>query len=51
VPVLYAGPQPEFAGLDQVNIALTLNLRGMGETELILTVDGVASNTTRINIQ
>jgi len=51
VPVLYAGPQPEFVGLDQVNIGLTLNLRGMGETDLILTVDGVASNTTRINIQ
>ena len=51
VPVLYAGPQPEFAGLDQINVALTLNLRGMGEADLIIAVDGVPSNRTRINVQ
>ncbi len=51
VPVPYAGPQPEFGGLDQVNIRLTLNLRGMGDTNLILNVDDVPSNVTRISIQ
>ena len=51
VPVLYAGPQPSFAGLDQVNVALTLNLRGSGESNVVLTVDGQTSNTVTVNIQ
>jgi uncharacterized protein (TIGR03437 family) len=51
VPVLYAGPQGGFAGLDQVNIAVTLSLRGTGETNLVLTVDGQTANTVRVNIQ
>jgi uncharacterized protein (TIGR03437 family) len=51
VPVLYAGPQPEFAGLDQVNVALTLSLRNLGEADVIVTVDGQASNAVRVNVQ
>jgi uncharacterized protein (TIGR03437 family) len=51
VPVLYAGPTPGFAGLDQVNVALTLNLRGSGESNVQLTVDGQVSNVVTINIQ
>jgi uncharacterized protein (TIGR03437 family) len=51
VLVLYAGAQPEFAGLDQVNVALTLSLRGIGETDVIVTVDGQPSNAVRINVQ
>lgn len=51
VPVLYAGPQPSFAGLDQVNVPLTLNLRGSGESNVVLTVDGQTSNTVTVNIQ
>lgn len=51
VPVLFAGPQGSYAGLDQVNVAVTLSLRGSGETDLILTVDGQAANTVRVNIQ
>jgi uncharacterized protein (TIGR03437 family) len=31
VPVLYADPQPDVPGLDQVNAGLTLGLRGSGE--------------------
>jgi uncharacterized protein (TIGR03437 family) len=50
-PVLYADAQTQFAGLDQVNVALTLDLRGIGETDLIVTVDGQASNAVRINVQ
>lgn len=50
-PVLYAGAQGEFAGLDQVNVALPPALRGIGETDLILTVDGRPSNAVRIFIQ
>jgi uncharacterized protein (TIGR03437 family) len=51
VPVLDAGAQPEFAGLDQVNVALTLSLRSIGETDVIVTVDGQPSNSVRINVQ
>src|SRR5260370_597571 len=51
VPVLYAGAQPTFTGLDQVNVALTLNLRGSGESDVALTMDGQTSNTVTVNIQ
>jgi uncharacterized protein (TIGR03437 family) len=51
VPVLYAGPTPGFTGLDQVNVALTLDLRGSGESNVVLTVDGQTSNTVTINVQ
>ena len=51
VPVLYAGPQPDYEGLDQVNVALTLNLRGSGESNVVLTVDGQPSNTVTVNIK
>jgi uncharacterized protein (TIGR03437 family) len=51
VPVLYAGPSPNFAGLDQVNATLILNLRGSGESSVVVTVDGQASNIVTINIR
>jgi len=51
VPVSYAGAQPTFAGLDQVNVGLPLNLRGSGESPVVLTVDGQTSNTVTVNIQ
>ena len=51
VPVLYAGPQGQFAGLDQVNVPLTLNLRGSGESNVVLTVDGHTANAVTINVQ
>jgi uncharacterized protein (TIGR03437 family) len=50
VPVLYAGPQPEFDGLDQVNIQLPLTLRGAGEVDLVVQAAGVLSNMARIQI-
>jgi uncharacterized protein (TIGR03437 family) len=51
VPVQYAGPQGFYSGLDQVNVALPLSLRGTGDTDLVLTVDGQPANTVRVNIQ
>jgi uncharacterized protein (TIGR03437 family) len=51
VPVLYAGAQGTEVGLDQVNLSLPMSLSGLGETNLILTVDGQAANTVRVNIQ
>src|SRR5262249_18389639 len=50
-PVFFAGAQGVFVGLDQVNLSLPLNLRGSGESDLILTVDGQTANTVRVNIQ
>jgi len=37
--------------VDQVNVALTLNLRNLGEADVIVTVDGQASNAVRVNVQ
>jgi uncharacterized protein (TIGR03437 family) len=49
--VLYAGAQGGFAGLDQVNLRIPPNLVGRGEVDVVLIVDGQASNTVRINIR
>jgi len=51
VPVLYAGIQPTYAGLDQVNVKLPSSLKGKGEVDVVLTADGVAANTVRIAIR
>lgn len=51
VPVLYAGPSPGFSGLDQVNVALPLSLRGSGQSDVVLSVDGAVSNTVVIAVQ
>jgi uncharacterized protein (TIGR03437 family) len=48
VPVLYSGAQGTgpraFAGLDQINILLPQSLNGRGNVNLVVTVDGLASN-------
>ena len=49
-PALYAGPQPQFPGLDQVNVPLSLSLRGAGVVNVTVTVDGVTSNPVQIDI-
>jgi uncharacterized protein (TIGR03437 family) len=49
--VLYAGPAPNYSGLDQVNVGLPLGLRGSGEVTVALTVDGQDSNVVTINIR
>jgi uncharacterized protein (TIGR03437 family) len=51
VPVFYAGPQPSFEGLDQVNLSLPLSLNGSGAVNIVLTVDGQTANVVTINIQ
>jgi uncharacterized protein (TIGR03437 family) len=51
VPVSYAGPKPRFAGLDRVNVSLPLSLRGAGESNVVVTVDGQPSNAVTIHIQ
>jgi uncharacterized protein (TIGR03437 family) len=50
VPVLYAGEQGSFAGLDQVNVALPQSLSGRGEVDVMLGVTGRTANAVRVNI-
>ena len=50
-PVQYAGPAPGFVGLDQVNVLLPLSLRGRGESNVVVTVDGQISNAVTIQVQ
>ena len=49
VPVLFAGAQGGFAGLDQVNIGpLPRSLAGAGEINVVVTAAGTTSNTVTI---
>ena len=50
LPVLYAGPAANYVGLDQVNVGLPLSLRGSGEANVVLTIDGQTSNAVTINV-
>jgi uncharacterized protein (TIGR03437 family) len=49
--VSFAGPQGSLVGLDQVNVRVPPSLTGRGEVDLVLTADGVNSNTVRVNFR
>jgi len=49
--VTYAGVQPSFAGLDQINIALPASLLGTGNAAVSVTVAGVTSNILYVTIR
>ena len=49
-PVSYAGPQLEIPGLDQVNVPLSLSLRGAGLVNVSVTAAGITSNVGQILI-
>jgi uncharacterized protein (TIGR03437 family) len=51
VPVLYAGAQPNFAGLDQINVALPAQLRGSGLTNVVAKVNQHQANLVAVAIQ
>jgi uncharacterized protein (TIGR03437 family) len=52
VPVPFAGAQGGFAGLDQLNIGpLPRTLIGAGTVNLVVTVDGLATNTVQLNFK
>ena len=46
----FAGPAPDFPGLDQVNLRLLGTLAGSGQVEVSLSVDGFAANTVLLSI-
>ena len=50
-PVLYAGAQGTYAGLDQLNITLPVSLAETGEASVYVVADGKTSNMTTIHIQ
>jgi uncharacterized protein (TIGR03437 family) len=49
-PAAYAGPQPTIPGLDQVNVPLSLSLRGAGLVDVSLTVAGMTTNAGQIMV-
>ena len=52
VPVLYAGPQGQYPGLDQINAGeLPHTLAGAGQVDVILQCDGVRANTVAVVFQ
>ncbi|MCI0391541.1 MAG: hypothetical protein MOB07_22595 [Acidobacteria bacterium] len=51
VDVSYAGKQGEYVGLDQANVRLARTLKGRGEVDVGLKVDGKMTNRVGINIR
>lgn len=49
--VVYAGPQSGAVGVDQVNVLLPAELRGAGRAGVVVTADGVASNTVTVVVK
>jgi uncharacterized protein (TIGR03437 family) len=49
--VEYAGPQGDFAGLDQVNLRLPRALAGRGEVNIALMADGKAANVVTVSVR
>jgi uncharacterized protein (TIGR03437 family) len=48
--VVYAGPQPQYPGLDQIDVKLPASLSGSRVVDLTITIDGAAANTVQIDI-
>jgi uncharacterized protein (TIGR03437 family) len=49
--VAYAGAQPQFPGVDQINVLLPSSLAGKGDVTIQVTVDGQTANTGHITIK
>lgn len=49
--VLANGPDPDFPGVDWANVQIPRSLAGHGDSDIVLTVDGVAANTVTVNIK
>ena len=47
----FAGAQPDFPGLDQINVPLTQTLMGKGLVDLIVTSNAIASKTVQVGIK
>ncbi len=49
--LLYIGPQGQYAGLDQINVAVPPSLAGAGLVPIILRVEGQTANVVTISVQ
>ncbi len=49
-PVLFAGRNPDFEGLDQINVQLPSQLAGLGSVNMRLVVNGQPSNFVSLSI-
>lgn len=49
--VTYAGAQPDFVGLDQVNILIPRSLIGRGLVDIALSVEGKPANAVKMSIK
>jgi uncharacterized protein (TIGR03437 family) len=49
--VVYAGPQGNFVGLDQVNVKLPRSLAGRKEVNVLLSVTGRTANPVTVSIK
>ena len=49
--LLYVGAQPQYPGLDQVNLVIPRALAGAGEVPVVLTVDGQTANAVTVNLK
>jgi uncharacterized protein (TIGR03437 family) len=50
-PVTFAGPQGQYAGLDQVNVSLPASLQGRGQLVITITVNGLTTNMGEVAFQ
>jgi uncharacterized protein (TIGR03437 family) len=51
LPVIYAGAQSQFAGLDQIDLLLPDSLKSAGKVNATLTVDGQVTNAIPLQFQ
>ena len=49
--VIYAGPQGQYTGQDQINVRVPRTLMGRGEVDVEMIVDGKIANTVKLNIR
>jgi uncharacterized protein (TIGR03437 family) len=49
--LLYVGAQPQYPGLDQVNLVVPRALAGGGEVPVVITVDGQTANVVTVNVK
>jgi uncharacterized protein (TIGR03437 family) len=49
--VTYAGLQPQYSGLDQVNVVIPQSLRGRGVVNVVLEQSGLRANTVTIQVK
>lgn len=51
IDALYAGPQLQFPGLDQINVLLPRSLAGRGEVDVLANVDSIYTNKAQIIVK